>query len=53
MNPQISSKALIADSKENRDLFQHNDKCDKYDYLIAAGCGAIGGLIDVLSLIHI
>lgn len=47
MNPQISSKALIADSKENRDLFQHNDKCDKYDYLIAAGCGAIGGLIDV------
>lgn len=23
------------------------DKCDKYDYLIAAGCGAVAGLVDV------
>ena len=23
------------------------DKCDKYDYLIAAGCGVIGGVIDI------
>ena len=25
-----------------------NDKCDKYDYLIAAFCGGIAGVIDVL-----
>lgn len=25
----------------------YNDKCDKYDYLIAVGCGAIAGLIDI------
>lgn len=25
----------------------YNDKCDKNDYLIAAGCGAIAGVIDI------
>ena len=25
----------------------YNDKCDKYDYLIAVGCGAIAGLVDI------
>lgn len=25
----------------------YNDKCDKYDYLIAVGCGAIAGMVDV------
>ena len=25
----------------------YNDKCDKYDYLSAVGCGAIAGLVDI------
>ena len=32
---------------ENIDLLKSADKCDKYDYLTAVGCGAIGGMIDV------
>lgn len=28
----------------------HHDKCDKYDYLIAAGCGAVAGLIDIFLI---
>ena len=36
-----------ADAKE---LLIHNDKCDKYDYLIAVGCGVIGGTIDMFLL---
>ncbi len=32
---------------ENRALIQSGDKCDKYDYLIAVACGAIGGMIDI------
>ena len=29
-----------------KSVFYH-DKCDKYDYLIAVGCGAVAGLVDV------
>ena len=25
----------------------YNDKCDKYDYLSAVGCGAIAGIVDI------
>ena len=35
------------DFSNNRELLLLKDKCDKYDYLIAAGCGVIGGLIDI------
>jgi hypothetical protein len=38
---------LLVDSSENKALLQSQDKCDKYDYLIAVACGAIGGLIDI------
>lgn len=38
---------LLESSIENRTLFQNNDKCDKYDYLTAVGCGALGGLMDI------
>lgn len=38
---------LIDNSEENRVLLFQNDKCDKYDYLAAVVCGAIGGLVDV------
>jgi hypothetical protein len=39
------SKEIVFD-KQDAKLFYH-DKCDKYDYLTAVGCGVIGGLIDV------
>lgn len=42
-----SIKALMADSEGNRALIQSGDRCDKYDYLIAAACGAIGGMVDI------
>lgn len=38
---------LLENSEENRRLFQNEDRCDKYDYLAAVGCGVIGGLIDI------
>lgn len=38
---------LLQYENENvKPLFYH-DKCDKYDYLIASGCGAIAGLVDI------
>lgn len=35
------------DFEKNKSLLLLKDKCDKYDYLIAAGCGVIGGVIDI------
>ena len=42
-----SANALIINNDENRTLIQSGDKCDKYDYLIAVACGAIGGMVDI------
>lgn len=36
----------IFDDKNLKSVFFH-DKCDKYDYLTAAGCGAVAGIIDI------
>lgn len=36
----------ICIDKNLKTVFYH-DKCDKYDYLIAVGCGAIAGIIDI------
>ncbi|MHD0317891.1 hypothetical protein [Fusobacterium sp. THCT1E2] len=36
----------IRNEKDLKPVF-YNDKCDKYDYLFAVGCGAIAGLIDI------
>ena len=36
----------IREDKDLKAVFYH-DKCDKYDYLIAAGCGVIAGLVDI------
>ena len=41
------SKELIECSEQNRILVFKEDQCDKYDYLTAVGCGAIGGMIDI------
>lgn len=37
---------LKADVK-HQNLLQKQDKCDKYDYLAAVACGAIGGMVDI------
>lgn len=37
---------MIRNDQNLKPVF-YNDKCDKYDYLIAVGCGAIAGLIDI------
>jgi len=37
---------MLVNSRENRELF-YNDDCDKYDYLTAVACGAIGGVVDI------
>ena len=44
----MENRALkIYDNKqESRSMFYH-DKCDKYDYLIAVGCGAVAGIVDI------
>lgn len=36
----------ISHDKNVKEMLYH-DKCDKYDYLIAIGCGGIAGIIDV------
>ena len=28
-------------NEEDRQILLNNDKCDKYDYLVAVACGAI------------
>lgn len=38
--------SFIHSSKTLQQEFYH-DKCDKYDYLIAVGCGVIAGMIDI------
>lgn len=37
---------LNNNNEDSKDIFFH-DKCDKYDYLIAVGCGALAGLVDI------
>lgn len=38
--------STIHHDKDLKSYFYH-DKCDKYDYLIAVGCGAIAGMMDI------
>jgi len=42
-----STEIILAEKEENKKLLLKKDTCDKYDYLIAAGCGAIGGIVDI------
>ncbi len=42
--------SLIKASEANRNLLQYDDKCDKYDYIAAVACGAIGGIIDIFGV---
>ena len=51
LNPNTSgANALIVNSEENRALIQAGDKCDKYDYLVAVACGAVGGIVDIFGV---
>ena len=38
---------LSLDKKNKQQLFTQQDTCDKYDYLSAIACGAIGGIVDI------
>lgn len=38
--------STVRNDNDLKSVFYH-DKCDKYDYLIAVGCGVIAGLFDV------
>lgn len=40
------SIGTLRNEKNIKPYFYH-DKCDKYDYLIAVGCGAIAGMVDI------
>ena len=41
------SEALIVPNADDIELLSKHDTCDKYDYLTAVACGAIGGMIDI------
>lgn len=43
----VNKYPLLENNQENKDLLEKNDKCDKYDYITAVACGALGGLIDI------
>lgn len=42
----IEVKDLIVVNEENKKVVLE-EKCDKYDYLTAVACGAVGGIIDI------
>jgi len=39
--------SLIVKDEENRKILIGDEKCDKFDYLVAVACGVIGGMIDI------
>ncbi|MCM1186542.1 MAG: hypothetical protein NC251_10455 [Lachnoclostridium sp.] len=47
MTKQYMPYVALDNSEENRTLLLKQDKCDRYDYIAAAACGAIGGMIDI------
>ena len=38
---------LMKETEQNKRALFREDKCDKYDYLAAVACGAVGGLVDI------
>lgn len=41
---------LIENTADSRSLLQSKHRCDKYDYLAAIACGAIGGIVDIFMV---
>ena len=46
MDIRIAQNALQV-NEENQKLLLEHDKCDKFDYLAAVGCGAVAGIVDI------
>ena len=44
---ETDKNELLTPSAENQELLLCHDKCDKYDYIVAVACGAVGGIIDI------
>ena len=44
------SHTLIENTADNRSLLQSKYRCDKYDYLAAIACGAIGAIVDIFMV---
>lgn len=42
----MSKNEVVLDKRAN-EVEWGRDKCDKYDYMIAASCGALAGLVDI------
>lgn len=47
MTDKVSVHSILRNNKDTKALLLENDSCDKYDYIAAAACGAIGGMIDI------
>ena len=47
MNEKTTQPDLLINNDENRLLFAKSDSCDKFDYIAAVACGAMGGVIDI------
>ena len=43
----VEKDILKKQDKQDLQAILYHDKCDKYDYLIAAGCGAVAGMVDI------
>ena len=39
---------LMKETEQNKRALLREDKCDKYDYLAAVACGAVGGPLPCL-----
>lgn len=38
----------LINKQTDTSVIRYRDKCDKYDYLIAIGTGAIAGIVDIM-----
>ena len=43
----VNKYPYLVNNEDNQNLLKKKDKCDKYDYITAIACGAIGGMIDI------
>lgn len=48
MSNEENTYLPLTNTEENRALLQSKDTCDKYDYVAAIACGAIGGIMDIM-----
>lgn len=39
----VNKYPYLVNNEDNQNLLKKKDKCDKYDYITAIACGAIGG----------